>query len=124
MNYTRLPLVSLIARLGVAFAFVYPAIDEIFVPSDWIGYFPQFILNSGIPQTVILHSFGALEIVLALWLVWGKRAYIPAAIMTLMLVAIVGFNLASFEVVFRDLSIAAASLALAVLYWPVARSAS
>lgn len=54
MNYTRLPLVSLIARLGVAFAFVYPAIDEIFVPNDWIGYFPQFILNSGIDRKSVV----------------------------------------------------------------------
>lgn len=123
----RLPRVSSsewLLRIAVAFAFAYPAIDEIFDPASWLGYFPHFILATydaliGVPlklsEVVLLHTFGLFEVALALWVLIGTRVRIPAVIMALVLFAIVGFNLdpSNFSVLFRDVSIALAALALA-----------
>jgi hypothetical protein len=100
----------------VAFAFLYAAIDGIIEPYSWIDYFPQF-LTSIAPALTLLHLFAALEIVIALWLLWGRYAFYPAALASVLLVGIVLFNLGEFQLLFRDLSIASASLALAVDAW-------
>lgn len=108
---------ELALRIGVAFSFLYPPIDALSNPDSWVGYFPPFLLNSGIPAEVLLHSFGVVEVAIALWLLSGWRILWPAALATVMLVAIVAFNPTQFEVLFRDLSIAAAALALAIHAW-------
>jgi len=116
----RQRLTDLILRVGVAFAFLYPPIDAFFDPYAWIGYFPPF-LHGYVPDTVLLNSFGAVEIVLALWILSGRRIFVPACLMTLMLLTIVSFNLSGFQVVFRDLAIATMALALAVSHAPLKR---
>ena len=107
-------LANFILRAGAAFAFLFPAIDALFNPYTWEGYFPNFVHQLPVDPLILLHAFGLLEVVLALWLLSGKHVRIPAVLMTLMLVAIVVFNMNDFELLFRDLSIAAITLALAV----------
>jgi hypothetical protein len=114
MNRERIA--HLILRVGVAFAFLYPAIDEISNPDGWIGYFPTFVHNfAGLPDLVILHAFGVVEVITALWILSGKKIFIPSLFATIVLVVIVGFNWFVLDILFRDLSIAAMSLALAVM---------
>jgi hypothetical protein len=108
---------QLIVRIGVAFAFLYPPVDALGSPDSWSGYFPPFLLNSGIDTLVLLHGFGVIEVIIALWILSGWRVYVPAVIAAVMLVSIVAFNLSQFEILFRDLAIAAAALALAVDAW-------
>jgi uncharacterized membrane protein YphA (DoxX/SURF4 family) len=100
-------------RIGVAFALLYPPFNALANPDSWLGYFPQFLLASGIPSMVLLHGFGIIEVVIALWILSGWHIEWPAAIAAVMLVAIVAFNFIQFEILFRDLTIAAACLALA-----------
>ncbi len=103
-------------RVGVAFAFLYPPIAALFDPISWAAYFPQFFHALPISITLILHSFGVLEAILALWILSGWNIRPPAIAATVLLVSIVAFNLNQMDVVFRDLSIAAMALALAL--WP------
>lgn len=110
---TRDRIADLILRAGVAFAFLFPALDAIADPDSWIGYFPKF-MHGLAPDLVLLHAFGAVEVALALWILSGRRIVWPSLIAALMLVGIVAFNLAQFQIVFRDLAIAAAALALAL----------
>jgi len=107
----------LVLRIGVAFALLYAAIDGFVDPNAWIDYFPSFMQRVA-PLVTLLHAFGLLEIVIALWVLSGKKIFIPSALAVLMLVAIVLFNVVEFQLLFRDLSIAAAALALAVISWP------
>lgn len=109
-------------RVGVAFAFLYPPVAAVFDPVSWFAYFPRFLRALPIDSLVLLHGFGAIEIALALWVLSGKNIRPPAILMTLMLIAIVAFNWTLADVVFRDLSIATTTLALA--FWPNARSAT
>jgi len=123
MRLLRLSPSEALLRIALAFAFLYPAIDAFFDPTTWLGYFPTFVTSAfhliAIPlkwsDVVLLHSFGLFEIVLAVWVLFGRRVRIPAIIMAIMLFAIVGFNLdpSNFSVLFRDISIAFAALALA-----------
>ncbi len=104
-------------RVGLAFAFLYPPLNALVDPNSWIGYFPWFTRGI-VPDEVLLHAFGVVEAIIALWLLSGWRIFIPSILATAMLVGIVVFNIPNFQVVFRDLSIAAMSLALALKSWP------
>lgn len=111
---------TLLLRLGVAFAFLFPPVNAFLDPYSWIGYFPSF-LRDIVPDMVLLHTFGLLEVVIGLWILSGKRIFIPSVAATALLVLIVLFNIGDFQVLFRDLSIAAMALALAVLNRPQKR---
>lgn len=106
-------LTFLVLRIGVAFAFLYPPIDAFFHPDSWIGYFPSFLIGT-MPDHMILSLFGILEIAIAGWILSGKKIFYPSVLAAVMLVSIVLFNVAGFEVLFRDLSIAASAIALAI----------
>ncbi len=107
-------------RIGVAFAFLYPALRAIFDPVSWLAYFPTVIRDLPIDSLVLLHGFGAIEVTIALWLISGWKILTPALLAALMLVCIVAFNTADMDVVFRDLSIA--MMAFALILWPKAQA--
>jgi len=110
----RVPIAELLLRLAVAFSFAYPPIAALADPDSWIGYFPAFV-----PATLtMLHIFGVIEIGIALWILFGKRIFIPSAVAALMLLAIVMFNGVQFDILFRDVSIALAALSLAWMHFP------
>jgi uncharacterized membrane protein YphA (DoxX/SURF4 family) len=104
-------------RLGVAFAFLYPPANAILDPYAWIGYFPAF-LDGLMPDQLLLHVFGLVEVVIGLWILSGRNIFIPCLVAFGLLVLIVVFNLGDFQVLFRDVSIALMALALAVAHRP------
>ncbi len=112
---------NLALRVGLAFAFLYPPYAALIDPTSWLGYFPQFVLAAtgslGIPELVVLHGFGVVEVIIALWLLSGWRVYYPAAAATLILAAIVLLDYQNFDVLFRDVSIGLAALSLALAEW-------
>ncbi len=114
---SREKLADLILRLGSAFAFIFPPLNAIVNPYSWIGYFPNFV-KGFVPDEVLLHSFGAVEIVIALWIIFGKRIFWPSAFASVMLLGIIVFNFNNFETLFRDVSILAMTLSLSVMYYP------
>lgn len=109
-------IVHIALRVGVAFAFLYPPLNALVDPYAWIGYFPPFT-RGYVSDEVLLHAFGIVEVILALWILSGWRIFWPSAAATLMLVGIVVFNPTNFQVLFRDLAIAASVFALAVVSW-------
>lgn len=108
---------QLILRIGLAFSFLYPPYAALQDPTSWFAYFPAFLAANSVDPTLLLHGFGIIEIIIALWLVSGWRIFIPSVLAGLMLLGIVVFNWPQFDVLFRDLSIAAMALALAVDAW-------
>ena len=112
-------LVNLVLRIGVAFSFLFPPINALFDPYSWIGYFPRFV-QGVLPDSVLLHGFGILEVIIALWILSGKRIFWPSLAAAAMLVVIVVFNPSQFQILFRDLSVAGMAAALAVLSYPKA----
>lgn len=108
---------DLVLRAGLAFAFLYPPLNALVDPNAWIGYFPPFARGI-VPDPVLLHGFGLIEILIALWLLSGWKIFWPAALATLMLCGIVFFDASEFQIVFRDLSIAAIGVAIALRHYP------
>lgn len=103
-------------RLGVAFSFIYPAVSAYFTPLAWIGFFPPFLLDlvGEERHVLLLHAFGLSEIAIALWILLGRDIFIPSALAAFYLAAIVLFNFALLDVIFRDIPILLAAVALAV----------
>lgn len=128
MRLLRVAPSEALLRIALAIAFLYPALAAIFDEASWLGYFPGFATDLfhliSVPlklsDTVLLHSFGLLEVVLAVWVLFGKRVRTPALIMAFLLFLIVVLNLGQFSVLFRDLSIMFAALALALRRPPAA----
>ena len=104
-------------RCALAFSLAYPALSALQNPYAWIGYFPPFVLSSaasfGISSIALLHTFGATEVVLALWILSGQKVLIPTLISATMLAGIILFNLSQFDILFRDISILIIALVVA-----------
>lgn len=95
---------------------MYPPLRALVDPVSWLAYIPPFVRALPIDSLILLHGFGAIEVALALWVLSGKNIRIPAALMTLALLLIVAFNITDMDILFRDISLALVTLALAV--WP------
>lgn len=118
--------ILLLLKLGVTFAFIYPAIAAYLAPLNWIGYFPPFLLDVFGEENheILLHLFGISEILIALWILIGKRIFIPSILASLYLLAIVLLNLAQLDVIFRDISILLMAVALALMSYQEKRDPS
>ncbi|MBI5798567.1 MAG: hypothetical protein HZB10_01380 [Candidatus Yonathbacteria bacterium] len=103
----------LLLRLGIAFAFLYPALSSFIDPSAWIGYVPVWI-DFFLPREIFLLIFSPVEIIVALGVLFWNNA-LPSLVASIMLISIVVFNSNEFSVVFRDLSIAIMAFGLAFL---------
>jgi hypothetical protein len=99
--------------MGVAFALIFPAVSALGDPFAWIGYMPIYILDIlPVQEITVLNIFGAIQVVIAAWILFGKDIRIPALSATILLLAIVALNWGQMDVLFRDVSIAVMSLAL------------
>lgn len=105
---------SLLLRLGLAFSFLYAAIAAFLDPFSWIGFFPSFARSIIPNDTLLLSLFGCTETVVALWLLFGKRLFLPSVIAALLLFGIVVFNWKSLDILFRDISLGFMALAISV----------
>lgn len=109
---------DLLLRLGLAFAFLFPPVNALRDPYSWVGYFPSFIHDLLPSDIVVLHVFGLVEVAIALWILSGRKIFIPCITAAVLLLAIVIFNLGDFQILFRDVSIAMMALALAAAHRP------
>lgn len=110
-------LISWLLRIGIAFSFLYPAIDGFFHPNTWMGFLPAWSIGLfGIEPMTLLLIFEIVEIIVALWLLFARDPRIPAALSALVLAAIVVVDFSAFDIVFRDISILLMALALIALH--------
>lgn len=106
--------VLILLRLGIAFGFFYAAIFSFLNPNDWIGFFPIFLRNF-FGAGLILPAFSFYEIILGFWLLSGKYGFAAGLISAATFLSIIVFNLGAFDIVFRDVGLFFAVLALAIL---------
>ena len=105
-------LASLVLRVGVAFAFIYAAVAGFVDPDSWMGYFPDFVRV--VPETTLITLWGILQIILALWIISGKKIFIPSVAASLSLAGLILENLGAMDIIFRDVTILAATISLAI----------
>lgn len=99
-------------RFGIAFTFFYAAVFSFLNPNDWIGFFPLFLRNI-LPAGLILAGFGFYELVLGFWLLLGKYIFSAGLISAATFLGIIVFNIGAFDIIFRDVGLFFAALALA-----------
>lgn len=100
-----------ILRWGLAFIFFYAAISSLLNPENWVGYFPDFLINL-LPDKFVFIAFSFYEIVLAAMLFFGKKIAWASLFAAITLVGITIFNLNTLDVVFRDIGLIFMALAL------------
>ena len=111
-------LIEILLRVGVAIAFIYPAVEATFYPNTWIGFFPLWMRNLPIDNILMLHIFGISEIIIALWILFGKRIFIPSILASGYLFFIILINWRFMDMLFRDIAIFAIPLSLAIISYP------
>jgi len=111
---TKRKTILLLLRVGIAFAFLYPAIYAFQDSSDWIGYIPAWI-EGMVPAEIFLPFFSSFEVALAIAILFMKRPFYPAIIAAVTLFAIVIFNDGAMDILFRDIPIALMAIVLAMM---------
>lgn len=100
-----------ILRWGLAFTFFYAAVSGLLHPTDWTVFLPPFVENF-VTLKMALTIFSVYEIALAALLFSGRKLYMASLLSMATLAAIVIFNMGALDLVFRDVGLAMASLAL------------
>lgn len=114
MNDPRVQLAVILLRIGVAFALAYAAIAAFIAPSNWIGFIPggvELFMSASVALTI----WSVAELMLAGWLLIGWRVRWPAILTALALLGLVSWYPSQIDILFRDVTIALAALALALL---------
>lgn len=107
--------VSLLLRIGLAFTLFYAALGSFLTPVNWIGFFPAFLFKLGVSEELILGGFILYEVILGIWLLWGRKLLYPALLCAATLGGITLFNLGAMDIVFRDFGLFFTALALVKL---------
>ncbi len=101
-------------RIGLAFAFLYPAISSLITPSDWIGFVPR-VLRDILGGEHFLIFFSVIELFIGAGILFMRRPLIPLGAAIIVLGTVVYFNLGALDLVFRDIPIITMAIALAIL---------
>lgn len=107
-------LVSFFLRAGLAVVFLYAAISAFLNPQAWAGYIPAFV-QAIIPAKTFLQVHSVFNILLSFWLLSKKQAFYASIIASLTLIAIIFFNYTALDIIFRDVAILFAAIALAII---------
>ena len=119
MIVPRVSVPELLLRASLAFSFIYPPIAALIKPYDWVGYIPTALQDLVAPHTILfLHGIGGVEVLLAIWIMFGKKIFAPSVVAGAFLIAIVIMNPTQFDILFRDVSLAGIALALMYLHRP------
>ena len=109
-------LTSFILRVALAVPFLFAAIDATLQPEAWIGFIPLFLRNI-IPGALLLGAHALLDFTLAVWLLSGWRTKYAAIFSALNLATIIIVNITALEIIFRDVGLLLAAVALGVLQY-------
>lgn len=115
-EFNPINLVSFFLRIGLATVFLYAGISAFLNPTVWIGFIPSWVTDI-FPGTILLFAHATFDVLLALWLLFGKKVFYASIAAGLMLLTIIIFNVGALDIVFRDIAILFAAVALAILHF-------
>jgi hypothetical protein len=85
-------------------------------PSAYIKWIPDFFLAIlPVSAVTFLSLFFVFEVVLGIWLLWGKWSVAAGIVSALLLVGITFLNVSEFGVLFRNIGLIAAAVALSCI---------
>jgi len=94
--------------------FFYAAVAALITPAAWVGFFPNWtrVMVSG---QILIYLFSLWQIILAIWIISGKRLFSSALAAAITLLLIIVSNVEFFDVIFRDFYLLASALLLTAL---------
>lgn len=105
-------LVHFLLRLSIASVFLYAAGAATLQPYNWVGFIPQ-VFTIIAPANLLLLGFSLYQLVLAVWILSGWKAFYSSLLAAATLLGIITANWGDIDILFRDFAIFFASLALA-----------
>ncbi len=106
-------------RAGLSFVFLYAATASFQHPTTFARYSPSFLPEDW--AAGLLPAFAVFELLLALSLLTPRLTYAASLLAAATLVGIMAANVDAFEVLFRNVAIACAALALGLQNRPARR---
>ncbi|MDO8594724.1 MAG: hypothetical protein Q7R93_04410 [bacterium] len=103
----------LLLRIALAFSFGYVAYGFWLHPDSWTGYLPTFVTHLELSKSILIFLISGFHLVIALWILSGWKIFIPSVVAAVFLFSVVYFNRNQLDVLYRDISLALAALALA-----------
>jgi uncharacterized membrane protein len=104
-------------RAGLAFSFIYAGIGGFLKPENWIGWFPPLVREIfPFSDAVLLGAWGALELLLAIWLLSGWQRAFACYAAAFLLFGVTIANWSLMDIVFRDIALGLAAVGLGVHY--------
>jgi hypothetical protein len=97
-------------RLGIAAVFLYAGVAAFLEPS-WTGVLP-FGLFKIIPDPRMLKAFSVIELLLGIWLLWGRYLFYSALLSALILLGLMYNNIIIPDAIYPYASIFLCSLSL------------
>lgn len=122
MESKREKIAWLVLRIGVAFSFLYATTASFIDPQSWIGWFPSF-LRDVINDTALLQIWAIYEIITGIWIISGVKIFWPSLLASFSLIGLILCNFNSMDVIFRDVTILSATIALAIKNAPGKKTA-
>ena len=101
-------------RIGLAFVYGYAAVEMFVDPINFLRYVPPF-MQEIMPIDLFLFAFGSFEIFFTLWLLSGIKTKYAGILSAFLMLSIILPNIQYFAVLFRNVAIGFASIALFVL---------
>jgi len=107
--------ISLLLQVGLAITLVYAAVAGFFEPNNWIGFLPNFLRDLvPVSDKLLLTLVGSAQIIVSIPLVVQKKPFYPAIAAAIFFGAVVVLNFGALDIVFRDIGLFFAAVALAV----------
>src|SRR5476651_978209 len=106
-------LVTLLLRLSIASVFLYAAVAATLQPLNWIGFIPEIFYKIA-PASTLLLGFSFYQLILALWILSGKKSFYSSLLAAITLLGIIVANWGDIDILFRDFAIFFAAAALTV----------
>src|SRR3989338_10186174 len=109
-------LASFTLRVALAIPFLFVAIDATLQPEAWVGFIPSLVRDI-LPASLVLGVHALVDFTLAVWLLSGWRTKEAAIFSGLNLFTIIVVNITVLEIVFRDVGLLLAAVALGALQY-------
>lgn len=107
----------LILKIAVAFPLLYMAWGSYLRPKTFAAYVPSFLTHV-ISSNILLWAISVILVVIAAFILFEKRPFVPPIIASVYFALIIFLNARwgtpSFDLYYKDVSIALAALALAI----------
>ncbi len=113
IRHNRDTYVRRLLQIGLAFVLIYAGIGALTEPLSWKAYTPSFLPGDLRDIVFQISTWG--ELFIAGWLLSGKKLAIPSFLMAIFLALIIGFNWSQLDILFRNVGLLFAALALGVM---------